>query len=55
MLLSESSGSTSKFSRVKICVVVVVRYGSNERDGEKRERFWNGMWIEQVMYGLDIG
>ena len=30
-----------KFSRVKVCVVVV--YGPNERIGEKGESFWSDM------------
>ena len=29
------------FSRIKVCVVV--GYGPNEGNGEKRERFWNDL------------
>ena len=41
MLPLESSGLNSKFSRVKVCVLV--DYGPNERDGEERDRFWSDM------------
>ena len=30
-----------KFSRVKVCILMA--YGSNEGDGEERERLWNNV------------
>ena len=44
-----------KFSRVKVCVVLV--YGPNEGDGEERDRFWNDMdkTLDSVGNGYRLG